>query len=121
MDSAGRESGGSWGVAHLTVNDGVRADVAVGDTVTLSARIDVPPGAGKVVGASWDFEGLGTYPDDADLGDTSNGTVEISAEHSFSKPGTYFPALRVASQRESNPDTPFARSLNLGRVRVVVS
>ena len=108
-------------VVHLRVNDGVRADVAVGETVTLRARIDVPPGAGKIVGASWDFEGLGTYPDDADLGDTSNGTVEISAKHSFSKPGTYFPALRVASQRESNPDTPFARSLNLGRVRVVVS
>jgi hypothetical protein len=108
-------------VVHLTVNDAVRADVAVSETVTLSARIDVPPGAAKVVAASWDFEGLGTYPDDADLGDTSNGTVEISAKHSFSKPGTYFPALRVASQRESNPDTPFARSLNLGRVRVVVS
>jgi hypothetical protein len=46
--------------------------------------------------------------------------VHLTATHAFTNPGTYFPALRVASQREGNPSTPFARSLNLGRVRVVV-
>jgi hypothetical protein len=45
----------------------------------------------------------------------------VTATHAFTKPGTYFPALRVASQREGNPSTPFARSLNLDRVRVVVN
>ena len=44
----------------------------------------------------------------------------MTATHAFSKPGTYFPALRVASQREGDPNTPFARALNLSRVRVVV-
>ena len=34
--------------------------------------------------------------------------------------GTYFPALRVASQRR-HVNTPFARSLNFSRVRVVVN
>ena len=47
-------------------------------------------------------------------------TIHVTTTHAFSKPGTYFPALRVASQREGDPNTPFARSLNLSRFRVVV-
>jgi hypothetical protein len=108
-------------VVHLEVNGGERAEIAVGEAVTFSAQIDVPPAPGRVVAAKWDFEGLGTYPDAAELDDPSSETVHATATHAFSKPGTYFPALRVASQRERNPDTPFARSLNLSRVRVVVN
>ena len=74
-----------------------------------------------MVSVKWDFEGLGTYPDAAELGDPTSETLHVTATHTFSEPGTYFPALRVASQREGNPDTPFARSLNLSRVRVVVN
>ena len=71
--------------------------------------------------AKWDFEGVGTYPDAAALGDPTSETVHVTATHAFTKAGTYFPALRVASQREGNRSTPFARSLNLSRVRVVVN
>jgi hypothetical protein len=39
---------------------------------------------------------------------------------SFSKPGTYFPALRVTSQRQGDAKSLYARVRNLGRVRVVV-
>ena len=70
--------------------------------------------------AEWDFEGGGTYLDAAELGAPTPETVHVTATHVFSTPGTYFPALRVASQREGDPRTPFARSLNLARVRVVV-
>jgi len=108
-------------VVHLSVNGGERADVAVGEPVTFTARIEVPPAPGGVVSAKWDFEGLGTYPDAAELADPTSGNVHLTATHAFAKPGTYFPALRVASQRESNSGTPFARSLNLDRVRVVVN
>jgi hypothetical protein len=108
-------------VVDLMVNGGERAQVAVGEAVTFTAQITVPPAPGQVVSAKWDFEGLGTYPDAADLGDPTSEPVHVSTTHAFSKPGTYFPALRVASQREGNPSTPFARSLNFSRVRVVVS
>jgi hypothetical protein len=107
-------------VVELEVNGGVRAEVAAGEAVTFTARIEVPPAPGRVVSAKWDFEGAGTYRDAAELGDPAAGTVHVTATHAFSEPGTYFPALRVAAQREGNADTPFARSLNLGRVRVVV-
>jgi hypothetical protein len=108
-------------VVELEANGGARAEVAAGEPVTFTARIQVPPAPGKVVSAQWDFEGVGTYRDDAELGDPTSETVHLTATHTFSTPGTYFPALRVASQREGNPGTPFARSLNLSRVRVVVS
>src|SRR5205823_8913455 len=58
-------------VVDLKVNGGERADVAVGDAVTLTALIGVPPAPGTVVAATWDFEGAGTYPDAADLGNRS--------------------------------------------------
>ncbi|MCP3821363.1 hypothetical protein NLX86_25685 [Streptomyces sp. A3M-1-3] len=45
-------------------------------------------------------------------------TVETS--HTFTEAGTYFSALRVTSQHQGDPTTPFARVQNLGRVRVVV-
>jgi hypothetical protein len=73
------------------------------------------------VSAKWDFEGDGTYSDAAVLGAPTSETVHMTATHAFTSPGTYFPALRAASQREGNARTAFARSLNLGRVRVVVS
>jgi hypothetical protein len=108
-------------VVHLEVSGGERAAITVGEAVTFTAQIEVPPAPGKVVSAKWDFEGVGRYQDAAELGDPTSDTVHLTTTHAFSKPGTYFPALRVASQREGNPSTPFARSLNLGRVRVVVN
>ena len=120
VPASAAERKGVQPVIHLKVNGGVRAEVAVGDTVAFTAEIEVPSAPGNVVSAKWDFEGLGTFPDAADLGDQASESLHVTATHVFTKPGTYFPAIRVASQRERNASTPFARSLNLGRVRVVV-
>jgi hypothetical protein len=46
--------------------------------------------------------------------------VTLKASYSFAKPGTYFPTLRVASERKGDSASPYARIQNLGRVRVVV-
>jgi hypothetical protein len=108
-------------VVHLKLNGGERVEVAVGEAVTLTAQIKVPSAPGKVVSAKWDFEGEGSYRDTTELGDPLSGTIHVSTTHAFSKPGTYFPALRVASRREGSSSTSFARSLNLARVRVVVN
>jgi hypothetical protein len=121
VPASAAERRGIQPVVHLTVNGGERAEVAVGELVTFAARIELPSAPGKVVSAKWDYEGVGTYANVAALGDPSSQTVRVTSTHTFSRAGTYFPALRVASQREGNPSTPFARSLNLGRVRVVVN
>lgn len=106
-------------VVELKVNGGKRAEVAVGEPVTFSAHIQMPPRAGKVVAAEWDFEGEGTYPVAAQIGNIRP-AVQLEATYTFSEPGTYFPVLRATSQREGDPDTPWARIENLDRVRVVV-
>ncbi len=121
VPASAAERKGIQPAVRLTVNGGERAEVEVGEAVTFTAQIEVPAAPGKVVSARWDLEGVGTYPDAAELGDPTPETVQATATHTFSEPGTYFPALRVDCQREGNPSTPFARSLNLGRVRVVVS
>jgi hypothetical protein len=111
---------GTQPVIHLTADGGVRAEVAVGASVSFSAAVDVPAGTGKVVAAEWDFEGAGNYPLKAQLADTNSQRVTLNATYAFSRPGTYFPVLRATSQRDGDPATPYARIQNLGRVRVVV-
>lgn len=107
-------------VATLTANGGTHPEVAVGATVEFAAVIEVPPGTGFVVAAEWDFEGAGDYPVvEGDL-DGSMARLGVSASYAFTAPGTYFPALRVTSQRQGDVTTPFARVQNLARVRVVV-
>ncbi|MET0387934.1 MAG: hypothetical protein ABW321_18320, partial [Polyangiales bacterium] len=105
-------------VVSLTVAGGARADVAVGDEVELSGSAEVPDGAGLIVAAEWDFEGVGDYPLKSPV--TPSTQLALSAKHTFSAPGTYFPVLRVTLQREGDASTPYTRILNIARVRVVV-
>ena len=96
--------------------------MGVGEAVTFTAVIKVPPNAGKVVAAQWDFEGDSTFAVEGKLIPDGKNTfrVTLKTTHTFTKPGTYFITLRVASQREGDPKTPFTRIQNLERVRVVV-
>ena len=119
VPARGAERGGIQPVVELKVNGGERADVAAGQAVTFTAKIETPPNTGEVVKAEWDFEGAGNYPVPAELRKIEP-TVTLTATHSFSKPGTYFPVLRAASQRNGDSQTPYARVQNLARVRVVV-
>ena len=53
-----------------------------------------------------------------------NGSLAVlpaTVTHAFDVPGTYFPALRVHTQRSGVVDTEYALIENLGRVRVVVT
>jgi hypothetical protein len=94
---------------------------------------------GKVVAAVWNFEGLANdfeksnfhgwnfatsnaFPVKATFTptDKTSSTVTVKTTHTFAKPGTYFPTLRVASQREGDAKTLYTRIQNLDRVRVVV-
>ena len=107
-------------VVTAKANGGVRADVAVGQNVKLSAVVDMPPDTGSVVAVEWDFEGTGEFPVTSELEDTTSDHVEVETSYAFTKPGTYFPAVRASSHRKGDASTPYARIQNLGRVRVVV-
>jgi hypothetical protein len=74
-----------------------------------------------VVAAEWSLEGSDVYSNAASSASDAGGErVTLRATHTFSKPGTYFPALRATSERKGDADTPYTRIQNLGRVRVVV-
>jgi hypothetical protein len=106
-------------VVTLAANGGARAEVAVGQPVRLVGRIAVPPRAGTVVAAEWDFAGDGQYTPATSVG-RGKRAVTVRASHAFAAPGTYFVALRGTSQRHGDAATPYARIQNLGRVRIVV-
>lgn len=109
-------------VATVRANGDKRADVKPGQVVTFTAEVEVPANTGKVVAADWDFEGAGTFPvvGKPTATDKSGSRVTLKTTYIFAKPGTYFPTLRVASQRQGDAKTPFARIQNVERVRVVV-
>lgn len=80
----------------------------------------MPPGAGKVVIAEWDLLGVGNHPDLAEIG-TIRPEVDLETTYTYDTPGTCFPVLRAASQRDGDPEDLFTRVNNIDRVRVVVT
>ncbi len=106
----------------LSANGSERVEVRVGEQVRLVATAETPPGGGSIVQVEWDFEGSGEYPRQEALDNTQSPRerVTVSTNYTFSKAGTYFPAVRVGSHREGKRDAQYAVVQNLARVRVVV-
>jgi hypothetical protein len=115
---AADERRGIQPVVTLKANGGEKAEVKVGEPVSFAAELEVPSNTGKLVSAEWDFEGVGTFSTAEKLTPVSK--IKLKTAHIFSKPGTYFTTLRVASQRQGDAKTPYTRIQNLERVRVVV-
>jgi len=111
---------GAQAVVRATANGGERADVPVGEEVHFAAHVEVPVGAGGIVGLEWDFDGTGNFAVSEDGLDPALTTYTSIITHAFTEPGTYFPAVRVTNQRSVDVGTPHCRIFNLGRVRVVV-
>ncbi|WP_025705928.1 S-layer homology domain-containing protein [Paenibacillus graminis] len=110
-------------VIDLTVNGALKTQISIGQHVDFTANVNLPPISGEIVSAEWDLEGNGNFtalPGDSPAVNVISSTYTYSTTFTYSKPGIYFPALRVTTQREGNKDTVFARIQNLGRARVVV-
>jgi len=111
-------------VVVVRANGSSRAEINVGKPVTLTAVIDVPPGTGRAVSAAWDLNGQGTFATAQQItksnSNASGSQVTLKITYSFSKPGTYFPALLATSQREGDGTSQFTRIPNLGKARVIV-
>jgi hypothetical protein len=104
-------------VVKLSANGGTRAEVGVGKAVTLTANAEVPPGTGSLIRAEWDFDGKGAWPVQEKSVAGSRGA--FTATFTYDKPGTYFPAIRVASRAEG-VSANAAPVYNIARARVVV-
>ena len=107
-------------VVTLRVSGGQSAQAKPGQPVNFTGTIEVPPGAGSVVAAEWDFDGEGKFPAKSAIARGAK-RANVSITYTFDRPGTYFVALRGVSQRQGNAADPYRRIRNLDRVRVVVS
>ncbi|MET1754963.1 PKD domain-containing protein [Novosphingobium sp. RD2P27] len=106
-------------VVALTVDGGKSIEVKAGQTVTFNGSIAVPPGAGYVTSAKWDFTGDGSFSEATKLPAKAR-QATVSATHRFDKPGTVYVALRATAQREGESGNPYRQIPNLDRVRVIV-
>lgn len=106
----------------VKVNGSESISIHKNKAVVFTAVIELPPNTGKVVSATWDFEGVGKFPVASKLipGKAGSTAVSVKATYTFTKSGTYFPVLQVAAQRQGDKQTPYTQIKNLGRVRVVV-
>lgn len=120
VPASAAERRGPQPVVELQANGAARAQVATGEPMTFTAVIETPEGAGQVVAVEWDFEGLGTYPVRETL-DPPQARARLSATHTYSRPGTYYPVLRASSHRDGDQHTPYALVQNIGRARVDVA
>jgi hypothetical protein len=75
--------------------------------------------AGRIVNVEWDFEGVGSFTKGKQTIPISH-EISLNERYTFKKPGTYFPVVRVTSQRNGDPSTPFGLIQNLAAVRVVI-
>jgi hypothetical protein len=106
-------------VVRLTANGGARAEVRAGEPVRFVGVAEQPPGAGTIVRAEWDFEGVGDFSPAEPKVDGLSAAVEVKATHTFGMPGTYFTSFRVGGHCDGAKGQGLP-VLNLARVRVVV-
>lgn len=109
-------------IVHLTTNGKKRTDIKAGTQISFTATIDIPQNTSKIVLAEWDFDGAGTFSIKQKniVFNKKTGRATVKTTYKFTKPGTYFPTIRVIGQREGDTKTAFARIQNLDRVRVMV-
>jgi hypothetical protein len=105
-------------VVTLSANGKTACDAAVGSTVTLHARAEVPAGGGKIVSVEWDFLGTGEFTVNSLKKPVT--AIDVTATTVYKSIGTVLPNVRIKAQREGNSSSPYAISVNLGRARVIV-
>lgn len=116
-DAATRQ--GIQPVVDLTVNGAERAGIIPGQTVSLAANVQLPPKGGQIVRLEWDLLGDGNYVESS-FSTLPDGTVTAQESYTYTTSGTYFPKVRITSNRDGRSDTRVASVQNLDRARVVV-
>jgi hypothetical protein len=121
VPSTAKERGGLQPLVHLTVNGKDRAEVSLNQPVNLVGKIEMPPGAGKIVEYDY-YVGSSDYKfEPATKLSQPQTRVSLTRTISFPKQGEYVIALRTAGQRDGKGDASGTTPLiNIDRVRVVV-
>jgi hypothetical protein len=108
------DRGGVQPVVHCLADGQIRTQARAGQPVHLTALVEVPPGAGAVTAVEWDLAGDGSWAADP-------AGAAAAVRHAYAEPGTYYPSVRVTTQRPQDAGTAYGRMRNLARVRIDVS
>lgn len=130
LDSDIHCRGGMQAKVILTANGEKCAYVKSGEAVTLEVHAQVPEGAGEVTEISLCSATVIGKLSEQDMwpislaveGYVEDGIYCARGETvvTYTEPGTYFAACRVASNREGDKNAIFTQILNLDRVRIIV-
>ncbi|MEZ5043199.1 MAG: hypothetical protein R2828_25110 [Saprospiraceae bacterium] len=120
VPSTAAERKGIQPIVYLRVNGKKRADITKGKSLRFVATVDIPANTGKLVSAEFDFDGSAKFSTPGKIKIINNTSVVVKVKHKFLSEGTFFPTVRVASQRSGDANTVYTRIQNLDRVRVVV-
>lgn len=119
----GKVRGGIQPSIIVSIDGKQRADTSIGKQVKVHVIAECPLGTGKIVDAAWCLDGK-NFTQIVDLSqakvNTDGSRVEFDTVFSFDKVGTYFPTIRLHSERKGNANTTYTRIPNIGKVRVVV-
>lgn len=120
----GRNRHGIQPVATVRINGEESAEIKPGERVTIQVTAVVPKGTGRVVRATWclDESKQFTHPVDMKQATYSADGEEVTFDTtiSYERPGTYFPTVKIFSERNGDANTPYTCIANLGKVRVIV-
>ncbi|ULT54899.1 hypothetical protein L1999_17320 [Neobacillus drentensis] len=122
VPSKANERKGIQPVVALKANGSECTIVNAGEQVDFKAEVEMPVHSGQLTFAEWSFEGETDFPVKGEFTNVSgDGTIAtVEAKYIFSKPGTYFPVLRVKSNRHGDVSDIYTQVQNLCRVRVIV-
>lgn len=121
LPSTSEARGGIQPVVQVTANGNQRAEIRVGESVTLKVSASVPNEAGKIISVAWDFDGKGGFPFSHSELDGSASSVLLETSHRYDKPGTYFASALVHSHRLGDTKATTLKIPNVAQARVVVS
>ena len=115
------DRGGLQPTVQALANGEKAVTVKAGDSVVFTAKIQVPPNSGSVTKAAWDYEFTNDFSQAEELHEEADGSVTVRSTHRFDIPGTYFPVIKVQSNRNGTLDDIFTQCKNLDRVWVNVT
>lgn len=123
LSEDGKNRGGIQPAVSALIDGKARADVLPGQQVTIHVIAECPSNTGRVVRADWCLSGK-EYNQPVDLSkakfSADGSRVEFDTTVSYDNPGTYFPTVRITSERHGDAKTPYTAITNLGKVRVVI-
>lgn len=123
LSEDGKSRGGVQPAVSALIDGKTRADVQPGQRVSIHVVAECPANTGRVVRAEWCLDGK-KYNQPVDLTkakfSADGSRVEFDTTVSYDNPGTYFPTVRITSERHGDVKTPYTAITNLGKVRIVI-